>query len=393
MKDMATRGVLHRRSTRIAFAVTTVVLGTLAANGIASAATGSPYRQLTDGEQARAQSLATQAPAVTALLVPRAYTVASVVPWYRAKPLGLLGAVVTLRLSAPQQVSGQWRFLDYNRAGPSGFGVETYRLRVNNTSSVLAFVDLMRGEVAGVVPDDRASIADAPAGFTRQRAAETGPGVAPPLASGSQSQPGTPIDVIPNDGGGGCVCPIYVNGNRQFWNFDFQSQSTSSSNTDWPVNLIFANHGNINRVKTDLSSKYDQGGLCADPMYNRVGQNFDAMVWDSDQGRKYTCCPITGGTSHFRIYAPPNASPEAIYSTAYGYYVVGTSHRDVRECGSSPQHGWSEDAEYEIGTDAHNIAGYGISRNLIGLNNGFVSMWIGNHYYQSNGWATRLWIY
>jgi hypothetical protein len=278
------------------------------------------------------------------------------------------------------------------------YHVDERRLAVKSVVELRSFVDLNRGTVVSVEPmGDEQEISAGPPSDAHKAPPEAGLGATPPYAppgDGSTSQPGAQPDVLPPPDGGGSFHAIYWNGNRQHYNWDSDGQTLDASQVDWPVTLLFSNNANVNKVKDGpLSGKYDQGASCAGPMNMRVGPNFAGMVWDTDSGKKTTCCPITGSDIHFRVYADHDDSPDRLYNVTLGYYIAATSHHDIRECGSGTQFGYSETAEQEIATDSANIAGWAVYSNYWGMDNGLVSSWIGNRYYESNGYATEVMVW
>jgi hypothetical protein len=326
-------------------------------------------------------------------------TIVDVTPWYTIRTRDKLGGVATAKLDRPTTLTGKWPTLDYDvqemKSPP--YRVNSFQLSIDAVSEVRAFVDLTRNSVVSIEPTG--PNARVTAGAEAMRTAQTperAPGVAPPLGPSSFLDAvgafgGGPVDnVLPPDGGSS-VQAIYFNGNRQFYNWDFEGQTLNPLNVDWPVTLIFSNNANVNKVKDGpLEPKYDQGGTCASPMHMRVGPNFAGMVWDDDSGKKTSCCPVNGGDTHFRVYADHDDSPHRLYTPDLGYYIVASSHRDVNECGSPKQYGWSEDAEGEIGWDAYYMAGWYPVWNYRSMNNSVVTSWIGNRYYQNNGMATEV---
>lgn len=133
-----------------------------------------------------------------------------------------------------------------------------------------------------------------------------------------------------------------VNQNEDYFrNYDFTAQVVSATGVDWAVDLVFKNNATINKVKNGMESPYDQGGTCASGQNGRLNDGA-GYVWDSDSGKKTTCCPITGDAYHFRVYADAD---DRMYNSTWGYYVFGTTHIDHAECGSGSWFGYSENAE------------------------------------------------
>jgi hypothetical protein len=352
-----------------------------------------PLQPVTWGDRVAVADALAGSKDLASLLAGRAYTVADVTGWYTVRDHVKFGAVATARLGVASAIEGTFPIVDYDayeRTSPA-YRTTRHDLAAIDVTELRIFVDLAGARVVGIEPTGpEAQVTRGADTLRRPQQSEDRPAMKPPFAA----QPARPTGStayglmnIPHDGGGG-IHAIYFNGNRQFYNWDFNGQNTG--NPDWPVTLLFTNNANVNHVKDGpLGGKYDQGASCASPMNMPVGPNFNAMIWDEDSGKKTTCCPVTGGATHFRVYADHNDSPHRLYTPDLGYYVPATSHRDVRECGSGTEHGWSEDAEWEIGTDSWNV-GWAVYRNSRALDNSVVTSWIGSYYYQNNGWATEV---
>lgn len=73
-------------------------------------------------------------------------------------------------------------------------------------------------------------------------------------------------------------------------------------------------------------------------------------------GRKKDC--VGDKNVHYRIYANPavvnGTAVDRNYSTIYGYYVVGSTHRDKTECSpeTTQEYGYGEPSEDELANDA-----------------------------------------
>jgi len=170
-----------------------------------------------------------------------------------------------------------------------------------------------------------------------------------------------------------------------WYNWDNTSQSCACSNAvDWPVTMIFRTYANVNRVKDIL------GGYSGSSMYLRANDG-NGWFWDSDGGRKLPISGYpTGYYHHVRLYAPYPA--DYFYSTAWGRYVLATTHIDWNEFSSSRQFGWSETAEEYFAAFFRN-RGYSVTEDTFWMANN--DSWPsgrwgeGNrNFYLSNGYAT-----
>lgn len=176
-------------------------------------------------------------------------------------------------------------------------------------------------------------------------------------------------------------------GGDYIYNYDFESKSTSSSKVDWPVTMMFTGNANINKVK-NLYSAWTSGSS----MYMRLNDGA-GWVWDSDGGKK------SWGAScscHIRLYAD---SDDRLYNLTWGYFVIGTSHYDIREIFPDRRFGWSEDAAGELTRYIEGNSGVSfIQRNSINMYNyeAYRVEYEGStprHYWQNNGYATRVQLY
>lgn len=169
-----------------------------------------------------------------------------------------------------------------------------------------------------------------------------------------------------------------------FYNYDFLSQSPSSGNVDWPLTMIHCNNANVNKVK----NIYFGLTVFANPMYFRMN-NGAGYVWDSDWGTKsgvwYSPYIQQYVFLHQRVYAPN--PPDYASNTSWGKYTLSTTHYD-----SWPVETWfgySEYAELDFGTIAAGKQ-YTVLWNNVFVQNTDSRGWIGDHYWQSNGYATRI---
>jgi hypothetical protein len=134
-------------------------------------------------------------------------------------------------------------------------------------------------------------------------------------------------------------------------NYDLLSASARDYNVDWGVDLLFYNNANINKIKDALNGQYGETGST---MYGRMSDDGGATyVWDTDSGRKKGDCVSV--YTHYRIYAVPGQ--DYMYNPAMGYYLFGTTHHHYEECYPPSQSGYSEDAEWQVNTDADNAFG------------------------------------
>ena len=173
----------------------------------------------------------------------------------------------------------------------------------------------------------------------------------------------------------------------QFYNWDFVSNDDfSSSNVDWPVNMLFYNNAEVDKVKGIY------WGNCHWPVasakYARLNDG-SGMVWDNDSGTKSPCdCTIWGNQPHMRVYADDN---DTLYNTSWGFYVLGTTHTDHNECGLNPWHGESEDTEGLI-ADRASDRGYTVFEDWGNFYNAESWRREGNHIVENDGYATAVYV-
>jgi hypothetical protein len=189
-----------------------------------------------------------------------------------------------------------------------------------------------------------------------------------------------------------------------FWNYDFTSQSVSSSGVDWDVQLLFWNNARINSVKNNpaLSDYYAYGGA----KYARMNDGAGA-VWDQDDGPKTAWAGCVNDTRHFRIYAdgPGVGGDDRLYSTGVGYWVFATTHKDFDEkCNS--HYGDGEMTERDVGKKFnqywYGCCGYTVNFDYAYFYNyegncydysdcpGRIDSSNPNHRWQTNGYATYI---
>ena len=167
-----------------------------------------------------------------------------------------------------------------------------------------------------------------------------------------------------------------------FWNWDFNSESVSPTNVDWPISLLWFNDADVTLVK-DIVEWNHVGG----EKHARLKDGPGSYRWDSDRGIKEFQGTCTSTVQHMRVYADGD---DRIYNTMWGYYVLATAHYDVNElCNSS--HGWTEDVTANL-VDIASAAGYSVVDNDPDLDfaNYETTGWEGNHYVQSDGYASSV---
>lgn len=135
-----------------------------------------------------------------------------------------------------------------------------------------------------------------------------------------------------------------------FYNYDFREVLNYEPNkVDWPVTAIYrgSSNANIAYLKSILWGDASQDST----MYMYLGDS-GYYYHDSDKGSKLSGWGEWPNGYHVRLYA---ASGYQSYCPSWGYYVLGTTHRDYWPAGV----GWSESACYPITSRIAETVGWG----------------------------------
>lgn len=166
-------------------------------------------------------------------------------------------------------------------------------------------------------------------------------------------------------------------------NYDFPTQSVSSTNVEWPVTLMFRNNAEVDKIKVALTF-----GVPGSTEYGRMNNSF-GWFWDGDGGRKTGPCSFGTSTQHYRVYADP-AHEDRNWAPSIGFYVIGTTHSDVNECGGGTTYfGYSEGAENRVVTNAVGATSWQIYPDSWDMQNPEPPRWEGNHYWSNGGTASQ----
>ncbi|ADJ26776.1 conserved hypothetical protein [Dehalogenimonas lykanthroporepellens BL-DC-9] len=162
------------------------------------------------------------------------------------------------------------------------------------------------------------------------------------------------------------------------------------SEADFPVTMVFYGPGASKSAAKDTLWYWTGSYLYF--ALNDTG----SWTWDQDQGRKSN--PILDQDAwHVRLYAN---NGNYMYNTAWGKYVLATTHRDWLGCPdmSKSGYGWSEDAEQAVRSKAAETVGWGnIKYNYFNMYNAedfrVEGAWTGfAHVWQSNGYLTGVYM-
>jgi hypothetical protein len=135
----------------------------------------------------------------------------------------------------------------------------------------------------------------------------------------------------------------------EFYNWDFHTPTCArSNNIEWPVDLIFWNHAERKPIKAGLFFPFKYGKPFTSVEFARINDGAGSF-WAKDQGKKTLATSEFTCDSHYRIYA----YAEREYSLQWGYFVIGTTHRDCNEPGvvnftEPTEYGLSEHSEAEV---------------------------------------------
>jgi len=112
-----------------------------------------------------------------------------------------------------------------------------------------------------------------------------------------------------------------------FINWDFRSKDVQASKVDWPVNMLFYNNAEIDKVKDALDALPNTNiSRCGSGQDARVDDG-SGMEWDGDGGIKDDCSstPPSEQARHMRVYADGD---DRLYNLSFGYYIIGTTHAE-----------------------------------------------------------------
>jgi hypothetical protein len=171
-----------------------------------------------------------------------------------------------------------------------------------------------------------------------------------------------------------------------FDNYDFPTQSVSSTNVEWPVTLLFRNNAEVDKIKNSLT--WGVGPPYTTTEYGRMNNSF-GWFYDADAGRKTAVACYATSTQHYRVYADA-AHDDRNWAPSIGFYVIGTTHSDVNECGGGTTYfGYSEGAENRVVTNAVGVTNWQIYPDSWDMQNPEPPRWEGNHYWSNGGTASQ----
>lgn len=190
----------------------------------------------------------------------------------------------------------------------------------------------------------------------------------------------------------------YIEGDS-WYNYDFDSQSASQSNVDWPLRFVMYWEAEIDFVKHRLD------GCGNDPTINPQlcdsgGQKWHrhndggGITWDQDGGKKQEL--VCQWDPHMRFYANPIMDYN--YNSDYRFYIFATNHEDY-EHGCSPNVYSSTEAHeaaWRSRVTAVSNAGWGwVNRPDPSYQSNYEPgrWWTSTAYVQSNGYVSYVIVY
>lgn len=185
----------------------------------------------------------------------------------------------------------------------------------------------------------------------------------------------------------GSYLTLNLAGGDQIVNYDHESQTAARTNVDWAVTLFFYNDAEVDRVKNILQPEFENEGSV---MWG-YQKDVNYLAWDNDRGMKDPQVDGNGCATdiHMRVYA--DSSDDQMYNLVDGYYVFATSHKDIGENCTGQTFGYSEVAEEGFATEYSN-RGYQVYADAVNLGNYEPYRVSGNHIWDNNSWATKVYI-
>jgi hypothetical protein len=181
-----------------------------------------------------------------------------------------------------------------------------------------------------------------------------------------------------------------------FYNYDFQHPTRArANNVDWPVTLVFDNNASLDAVNDGLRPLFPYSTKpIVTPAYFRANRGGNGHFWTSNKGRKTHHCTAGTEATHFRAYGYPGYGHGGrLYSLGLGYFVIGTSHRDINECGpvTESSAGYPDDAAHTVTADARALnPDWDITDDIYDTRNAEDFRQQGSHIYENDGLASLI---
>jgi hypothetical protein len=158
-----------------------------------------------------------------------------------------------------------------------------------------------------------------------------------------------------------------------FWyNYDFESESASSTNVDWPMSVIFFADNDDVDVDSAKSLLWSHSGSAMHAKYYNVEGGF--YDWDDDEGAKSAISDLNAW--HARIYADTDTGQ--CTHDGWGYYVIASTHRDYL---FALEYGYTNDANDHVCDKAADTLGNDA------ITDDFYNMYNYEEYREELGWG------
>ena len=135
-------------------------------------------------------------------------------------------------------------------------------------------------------------------------------------------------------------------GDDRFRNYDVNTSSTTTTNADWPVTVLFTNNASVDKAKSSMDAWTNLDTTNLSSKYLSMANSGTTLTTDSDAGKKPQLCGGTGvSTRHYRVYGLGSTGGGRLFNTTFGYWVPATTRVDVSACGSGSYFCCSEATE------------------------------------------------
>jgi len=200
---------------------------------------------------------------------------------------------------------------------------------------------------------------------------------------------------------------IVHSGGDKFVNYDNTGNPGYSTTVDWPVRFLFRENAEIDKVKNRLDGcgsdpAYASDQICSSggAMHHRADDG-SGEFYDQDSGKKRgSNCNSSNWDQHMRFYANP--ANDWNYNVDWGFWMVSSNHRDyewtggITFCSSSYQSVESDETFWNSRVITFNglqSPSWSINTNTLSMVNAETARWAdSNHYVESNGYGSIIWV-
>lgn len=178
---------------------------------------------------------------------------------------------------------------------------------------------------------------------------------------------------------------IYLGHGDYFVNYDHTQANFGRTIVDQAVDFLYYRGATRSGIKEYLRAAgyrapgSDQYGAVNDgPQTNSVWQ------FDVDGGNKTNLC--SSNDNYTRIYTTPGG---AGYNIDFGFWVIGSAHRDQYECGGGTRRfGYGENAENQLAAALRNDSRLRVFEDWASFSNQEPDRLEGDQFWRNNGLAT-----